>query len=607
MKPCSNNFFHPGSLLLLCLLIFTPGPDLKAQEVTPNDTLSRAFYDSLKVRAEKRRITSLLYDMIIVRPSPPGSAREKMKNTSVYDAYEGRVIRSMKIIRLNAFGSNIDNPIENDPSKAEKLLNSSYTKTKKFILNKYLLFREGDTVSSLRMADNERLLRELPFVDDARIMIVALDSIFADVAVIIREKYPYGAEVRLDDVKSGLIRAYDKNFAGMGHELTLTMPYDFNEFPYPGFGAKYSVKNIAGSFSNLDLEFSDGLGTTVMGGVFSRSFVTSETKYAWSASMMLTNTSEDLDTMLLAVPLRFTFQDYWLSRSFMLDRNTVTRLIFSGRYIHNNVFSRPEIDDFSYYRLQNYQLVTGSVAISSQRFINTSLIYSYGRTEDIPYGYMVELLGGREKNEFKWRTYAGLKMSYGNIFTRIGYIYGGASISTFYNHGRTEQGMMQASFRYFTPLMHAGRSKVRTFVNLYYTRGFNRYTDEFLYLRNSDFVRGFRNDSITGETRLAFSLEPVLLINKALVGFRFALFAFADIGLLAPGGFTNGGYYTVPAIGAGIRIRNDQLVLNTLQIRFAWYPNTPPYSEGNWVAVDGIVRLKPPKFEPEPPGVLPFR
>ena len=120
----------------------------------------------------------------------------------------------------------------------------------------------------------------------------------------------------------------------------------------------------------------------------------------------------------------------------MLDRTSVTRLIFSGRYNSNNVFRRPEIDDNSYYRLQSYQLVTGSMALSSQRFINTSLIYSYGRTEDIPYGYMLELMGGRENNEFKWRNYAGLKASFGNIFTRIGYIYGGVSFSTFYNEGR---------------------------------------------------------------------------------------------------------------------------------------------------------------------------
>ncbi|MFN2314280.1 MAG: hypothetical protein ABR531_07460, partial [Bacteroidales bacterium] len=58
--------------------------------------------------------------------------------------------------------------------------------------------------------------------------------------------------------------------------------------------------------------------------------------------------------------------------------------------------------------------------------------------------------------------------------------------------------------------------------------------------------------------------------------------------------------------GAGIRIRNDQLVMNTLQIRFAWYPNAPPYSQKSWIAADGIFRLKPPDFLPDPPGVTPF-
>ncbi len=606
MKPCSFKIIHHLSLFLLFLLFFSPGPGLHAQVAGAVDTLSVAFYDTLKVRAEKRRITSFLYDMIIVSPAAKGSAKENLKSTSAFDAYEGMIIRSREIIRLNAFGTNIDNPTGSDPSKGEKILNSTYTKTKSLILNKYLLFREGDTVSALEMADNERLLREIPFIDDAQITIVAVDSNFADVAVIVREKYPYGAGVRLDDVNAGMIKIFDNNLAGLGHELSLTGIYDFGEYKYPGFGIRYSIKNIARSFADLDLEFSDGLGTTIMGGQFSRDFITSETRYAWSASVKTTFTTEDLDTMLTPSPLRFTFQDYWAARSFILDRNSVTRLILSGRYMRNNVFRRPEIDDFSYYRLQNYQLVTGSVAISSQRFINTSLIYSYGRTENIPYGYMIELLGGREKNEFKWRTYAGLKMAYGNLFTGIGYIYAGAGINAFYNQGRTEQGMVNASLRYFTPLMHAGRSRVRTFANIYYTRGFNRYTDECLYLRSSDLVRGFRNDSISGGTRLVFSLEPVLFISKPLLGFRFAPFAFTDIGILVREGLFAGGFYTVPAIGAGIRIRNDQLVMNTLQIRFAWYPGTPPYSVNSWITADGMIRLKPRDFEPDPPGVIPF-
>ncbi len=578
-----------------------------AQESPPDDTLSRPFYDSLKVRAERRKLTTLLYDMIVVTPKFKANARVNLTSTSPFEKYEGKVIRNWAVIRLNAFGTSIDNPGKVDPSRGEKFLNSTYSKSKPFVLNQYILFREGDTISPLEMADNERLLRHLPFIDDALITIISVDSSHVDVAIVIRENYPYGLQLSLDGINSGMVRAYDNNFAGLGHELTLAMPYNFRKFPYPGFGVRYSIRNIARSFSDLELAFADGLGTTAVNGTYSRKFVTSETKYAWSASIWMTRTTEDLDTMLVPAPLSFSWQDYWIARAFMLDRTRVTRLIVRGRYIRNNVFSRPEIDDFSYYRLQNYQLATASLAISSQRYINTSLIYSYGRTEDIPYGYMAEVFGGRENNEFKWRTYAGLKVAYGNILAGFGYIYAGAGFSTFYNHGSTEQGMVQASIRYFTPLVQAGRSRIRTFANLYYTRGFNRYTDEYLYLNNNSFIRGFRNDSISGGTRITLSVEPVLFIRKPFIGFRFALFAFADAGLLIREGFTDGGYSAVPALGAGVRIRNDQLVMNTIQIRLSWYPNSPPYSERSWITSSGIERLRPPGFEPEPPGVTPFR
>ncbi len=82
------------------------------------------------------------------------------------------------------------------------------------------------------------------------------------------------------------------------------------------------------------------------------------------------------------------------------------------------------------------------------------------------------------------------------------------SFSTFYNQGNTEQGLFETRLKYFTPLIKAGESKIRTFVNLYYIRGFNRYSDEYLYLRNNDLIRGFRNDSIPATTGLLPPSSP---------------------------------------------------------------------------------------------------
>ena len=606
MNPFTNRSITTLFFFFLSLFFTLPGRSVAAQDTTVPDTLSRAFYDSLRVRAEKRRLTRLLYDMIIVTPAPSGHAREELASTTAYEAYEGRKIRNIEIIRLDAFGQNIDNPEGKTPSRAQRFMNSTYTKTRRFVLSQNLVFKTGDTISSLELSDNERLLRRLPFIDDSRITVVPADSNQADIAVIVREKYPVGANLRIDDIRSGKVGIFTSNFVGLGHELEISTPYDFNEYDAPGIGLRYSINNIARTFSRLNMHFSDGLGTTHMGGAFSRNFATSETRWAWSASVTFTRTNDRIDTMAVPAPLRFTWQDYWAARSFMLDRSTVTRLIITGRYMHNNVFRRPGIDAFSYYRMQNYQSVTGSIALSSQRFLNTSLIYSYGRTEDIPYGYMAELLLGREKNEFKWRSYAGGTIAYGNFYTGVGYLYTGAGISAFYNNGHTEQGLFQGSLRYFTPLARVGRSRMRTFINLNFCRGFNRYTDEYLYFRDDGLIRGFRNDSLGGNTRITVSVEPVLFVYKPVIGFRFALFAFADAGLLSRGRQMGSDYYTVAALGGGVRIRNDQLVLNTLQLRIAWYPNSPPWSESSLLTANSIMRLRPPGFEPDPPGLVPY-
>jgi len=147
---------------------------------------------------------------------------------------------------------------------------------------------------------------------------------------------------------------------------------------------------------------------------------------------------------------------------------------------------------------------------------------------------------------------------------------------------------------------------MRTFINLNFCRGFNRYTDEYLYFRDDGLIRGFRNDSLGGNTRITVSVEPVLFVYKPVIGFRFALFAFADAGLLSRGRQMGSDYYTVAALGGGVRIRNDQLVLNTLQLRIAWYPNSPPWSESSLLTANSIMRLRPPGFEPDPPGLVPY-
>lgn len=91
MNRCTNNSLFPGSLVIICLLLAGSELHVTAQEGANPDTISRAFYDTIRVRSEKRKLTSLLYDMLFVSPPSAGNVREKMKSTSRYDEFEGKV------------------------------------------------------------------------------------------------------------------------------------------------------------------------------------------------------------------------------------------------------------------------------------------------------------------------------------------------------------------------------------------------------------------------------------------------------------------------------------------------------------------------------------
>jgi hypothetical protein len=150
-------------------------------------------------------------------------------------------------------------------------------------------------------------------------------------------------------------------------------------------------------------------------------------------------TSEDLDTLKIPAPLKYNLQDYWLSRSFLINKESVTRFIIGARYTNNNVFNHPLILPESFYNLQKYRIFLGSAALSIQKYTKTKLLYSYGRTEDIPYGALFKITTGREFNEFKQRIYLGGEVSFGKSSRALGYFYTYAGLSTFFNKNQMEQ------------------------------------------------------------------------------------------------------------------------------------------------------------------------
>ena len=79
---------------------------------------------------------------------------------------------------------------------------------------------------------------------------------------------------------------------------------------------------------------------------------------------------------------------------------------------------------------------------------------------------------------------------------------------------------------------------------------------------------------------MILNTETVLFTPYQPLGFRIALFGFADFGLLgySPNIFKNE-FYT--SFGIGIRLRNERLVFNTIQIRLGLALGKPDWSKAN--------------------------
>jgi hypothetical protein len=565
------------------------------------------FIDSLKSKISKGTLSKKIYDFVIVSPDTVENKRLTGSSDQSYKAFSGVRIRNITIRRLNVFGSNISNPSDNKPDRLEKLLNKTHFNTAENSIRKNLLFNEGDTISPLVLSDNERILRQLSYINDARIIVVPVSDDEADIIVITQDVYSLGSDFKFNGVNEGDISVFEKNIFGTGHELGAEVLYNKQLSPSPGFGVFYKINNLYSSFANLNVFYRDALGQKTYGINVARSLISSTTKYAGGISVQQMYTTEDLDTMVVPVPLKYNFQDYWLSRSFLINRESVSRVIAGLRYTNNNIFERPIIQPDSYHNLQRYRSFMGSLAFSVQKYYKSSLIYGYGRTEDIPYGGLIKITGGREFNEFKQRTYIGTELSVGQSVKTLGYFYSSAGIAAFIRNSYTEQGLVLFRLKYISNLVTLGNNTIRNFVTFDYTRGFDRYTDEHLMFINENGFSGFRNDSVMGNQRLSVSLESVFFNPVNFYGFRFAFFWFTDFSFLSGSNqvLTNGN--SLSSIGIGARIRNDNLVFKTFQIRLGFFPDFPAYSRINHLIFSGEQFLRPENFDSGPPGIIQYR
>src|SRR5690606_26126319 len=212
----------------------------------------------LKKAASKRKWSKQLYDFLIIEP---GSEKKSPKRNNLFIAasrinkYRGKKIKDIHYRQLDLFGPTIDDTTRTPRLVFERIGNKLHTTTREKVIQNNLFLDEGDLLHPERTQDAERILRELPFIKDARIL--PIDSLSAGdsvtLQVLTQDVFAYSVGGEFHGVKGGALEVTYNNFLGLGHQVRNEISYN-RAFPEKkvGYGAMYRIPNIRNSFISAE-------------------------------------------------------------------------------------------------------------------------------------------------------------------------------------------------------------------------------------------------------------------------------------------------------------------------------------------------------------------
>jgi len=543
----------------------------------------QGFYDSLKIKYGNHKVTDLLFSTLLVN-TDTAALQQKMKalvkSEQVFMPFEGLIIDEIILKKVVVITGSVYDTTKHITTWASRAIDNAHIYTKDRVILNNLLFDSGDEISPYMMADNERLLRALPFIEDAKIVVTEDPlSYSATVTIITKDVWSIGFGIKISGLDQYDLEIYDRNFLGQGSEFSNTALVDTKETPIVGYEGKYIVDNIKGSFINSFIQYKSVYNEEIARLKFDRLFLTPQTKYAggldiYRRSFIDQITTDDLE--IIEENITFNRQEIWAGRSFNMSGNRGRRnLLLSAAYANTRFVTRPdEVAEDFYFDYHHQKLFLTKIALTQRNYYKGNFVNRFGITEDIPVGSIVSFTVGKEFGEFKDRPYFGISYTKSIVTPRTEYWTTTVSLSNFVNEDKKEDALFNASILYFSKLKSiTPKYKLRYQTRLFYSKGFRRANDETLIITEQKGIRGFDEPNLTGNERLSLKVEGDVITSWNVYGFRFIPYAFIDIGLINNSSANIISFDNLySGFGIGMRVRNESLVFSTFEFRFALYP-----------------------------------
>jgi hypothetical protein len=517
-----------------------------------------------------------------------------LKQIRSLQSYTGKRINSITI-EQHDFLTSIDSKDSKMKDLFSKLGNSLQSNSKSRALKENLFFKEWDVFDPSIIAYNEKWLRDLSYIQDAKIMamITPYDTNQVDIIVVTKDLFSYGGEVLLNNKDAYSAKLNNINLLGSGNSVQVIQNFENERKPKSGWGYDVGLSNILGTFISVNAGVNQFGNNLVNNDLSAKKNYISVQRPILHPNSKWLGGMEYLETVnenvfpgkwdsIFDQQLNYNLKhkDIWVGYQLTKNKKQINineyRQFIQYRHLENNFKERP-ID----YLLQldrNYQNLKAnflSYTLVKQSVYRTRYLYGLGRYEDLPIGQSLTWTTGQYKIEQDHSAYLGFKFEQYKLSKKENYTHIIANIASSYINQSLQDIRFLSSLEQFSKLKYLNNGLgYRQIINLSFTQTLRNKYNESLRINSIYGIPQLNKEQIKGGTRISSNWETVFYNNRALWGFKSAPFVFGNITYIRTMGdpILKGDIYT--AIGSGLRVRNENLVFGTIELKGCYFPRT---------------------------------
>jgi len=559
-------------------------------------------------------------------PAPPSDSLVWKSRENTFNVYGGKQIRYIYYNQLKVFGTTIEDTavVQN---KLVRFANMLHYNTRTWMIKQSLFFREGDTVNAYKLVDNERYLRRLPFILDARIYVINSyennDSI--DIVVLTKDVFEYGTSISQVNNTQASATVFNNNLLGAGQKVAFGFSWDNTYNPQWRTGASYTKYNVGGTFADVSVGYTmlndkpdadTGQYENAAYLIINRPLYSTWASFTGGLTLSV-NKSVNINSL---PPIEFKNYSYnlidlWAGYNFTNQykktgyNSSKPNIGIEFRTFNMNFAQRPyqpKLDSIPNYNSRNF--ILSQLVFYHQDFFKTNYFFGFGRTEDIPMGYTYSTSLGFE-------SWMGFKRTYTAIQAQKYWLPGKNLISTtfalggFWDNLFFQDAVVHFQTDYYSNLFRIKGQKMREFLHFDYINGFNINLYQPININQQNGIYGYRYTLFNNYQRLNLGAQTNYYSPISIYGFKFNFYLLLQASLLAD---SKKSVFTSPFYSGftiGCQIRNENLSFNTLQISASYQPivATSNGPSSLYVSLTSVAAFNFPIFALTQPTLIQYR